>query len=207
MAIQLRRHTTAEWAAAPWSAYIPADGEPIVEMAVSGHRRWKLGDGAHTFSGLPYQGETSIDGLGEISPIVEDLLAADDQAAARGVLGAVSAGELAAAVADAVATLSVVVPNPQTGTTYTLALSDAGKAVEMNNAAANTVTVPPNSTAAFPVGTVIEIYQVGAGQTTIVAGAGVSIPYSKKKLAGQYSVASLRKRATDEWVLAGDLVA
>lgn len=94
-------------------------------------------------------------------------------------------------------------------TARTLALTDVGKAVEMDNAAANTLTVPPNSSAAFPLHTVIPVIQKGAGQTTIAAGAGVTIRSygSKLKLAGQYAQASLYKRATDEWVLAGNLVA
>src|SRR5689334_11950484 len=56
--------------------------------------------------------------------------------------------------------------NAQTGTTYTLVLGDAGKVVEMNNAASNTLTVPPNSSVAFPVNTVIEVFQLGAGATS-----------------------------------------
>jgi len=65
--------------------------------------------------------------------------------------------------------------NEQTGTTYTLALTDDGKLVEMNNASANTLTVPPNSSVAFPVGSQILVLQTGAGQTTLVAGAGVTV--------------------------------
>lgn len=90
---------------------------------------------------------------------------------------------------------------------YTLVLSDEDKAVEMNVASANNLTVPPNSSVAFPIGTIIEICQIGAGQTTVVAGGGVTIraPRSAMKLAVQYASASLRKRATDDWVLVGDL--
>lgn len=90
----------------------------------------------------------------------------------------------------------------------TLSLTDAGRAVEMNSGSGVTLTVPPNSSVAFPVGTVIpEILQLGAGQVTIAAGAGVTIRSSGGllKLTGQYSAASLRKRATNEWVLTGDL--
>lgn len=94
-------------------------------------------------------------------------------------------------------------------TARTLALTDLGQAVEMTNAAANTVTVPPNSSVAFPLNAVIPIIQMGTGQTTIAAGAGVTIrSYGNKlKLVGQYAQATLYKRATDEWVLAGGLVA
>jgi hypothetical protein len=93
--------------------------------------------------------------------------------------------------------------------TYTLVASDAGKMVTMSVASANNLTVPPNSGVAFPVNTRIDLLQLGTGQTTIVAGSGVTIysSGSKLKLTGQYSGASLWKKATDTWVLIGDLSA
>lgn len=101
---------------------------------------------------------------------------------------------------------TTVVSNTQSGTTYTAALADAGRCVEMNNSAANTFTVPPNSSVAFPVGTVIEVCQYGAGQTTIAAGAGVTIRNpSSLTTRAQFSTVTLRQRAANEWVLTGDL--
>lgn len=101
--------------------------------------------------------------------------------------------------------MTTLFSNNQTGTTYTLALTDAGLVVECNNGSAIALTVPPNSSVAFPVGTVIEVFQQGAGQVTITAGGGVTIrSRNGLKCAGQYAVASLRKRGTDEWVCAGD---
>lgn len=113
---------------------------------------------------------------------------------------------LAAALA---AKLTQIEKNNQTGTTYTLVLSDAGKVVELNNASAITLTVPTNATVAFPVGTVIELFQQGAGQVTISPAGGVTIRSkdSNNKISGQYGAASLRKRDTDEWVLSGDITA
>jgi hypothetical protein len=101
-----------------------------------------------------------------------------------------------------------VTANRQTAS-YGLVLADAGKVVEMNVGTANDLTVPLNSTQAFAVGTIIELFQYGAGQTTVVATGGVTIRSSggKLKLTGQYSAASLRKIATDEWQLTGDLSA
>lgn len=98
--------------------------------------------------------------------------------------------------------------NVQTAS-YTLALSDFGKIVELNSVSAVNLTVPPNSSVAFPVGTTVEVLQYGAGQVTLVAGSGVTLraPGSRLKTTGQYSSATLRKRATDEWVVAGDLSA
>ncbi len=96
--------------------------------------------------------------------------------------------------------------NTQTAN-YTLVLADLSKTVEMNLASANNLTVPPNSTAAFPVGSTLEVCQIGAGTTTFVQGAGVTIQSaSGLRLRVQWSSATLRKRATDEWVLAGDLM-
>lgn len=98
------------------------------------------------------------------------------------------------------------IENAQTAS-YTLALSDAGKMVTMTVGSANNLTVPPNSSVAFPVNTRIDLIQYGSGQTTVVAGAGVTIysSGSKLKLTGQYSGASLWKKATDTWVLIGDI--
>jgi hypothetical protein len=91
---------------------------------------------------------------------------------------------------------------------YSLVLADAGKIVEMNVGSANNLTVPLNSSQAFPVGTNITILQTGAGQTTIVATGGVTINGTPGlKLRAQWSSATLIKRATDTWVAIGDLTA
>jgi len=99
--------------------------------------------------------------------------------------------------------------NPQTGTSYTFALSDAGIICEFSNSSPVTVTVPPNSSVAFPVGTQIEVTQTGAGKTTLAQGSGVTITSlaSYKSIAGQYASATLYKRATDTWQLSGSLIA
>lgn len=96
--------------------------------------------------------------------------------------------------------------NTQTGTAYTLALADAGVAVEANNAAAVTLTVPPNTTAAFPIGTLIEVTQVGTGQVTVAAGTGVTLRTSSTLTTrARWSTVGLRKRGVNEWVVSGDL--
>jgi hypothetical protein len=99
-----------------------------------------------------------------------------------------------------------VQPNAQSAS-YTLVLTDAAKAIELTNAGSTTITVPPNSSVAFPVGTVIEVNRLGAGALTLGAGSGVTLlsPGSLLGLRAQYSTASIRKSATDTWVVAGDL--
>ena len=89
---------------------------------------------------------------------------------------------------------------------YVLTTAEAGAYVRMNVASANTLTVPPNASEAFAIGTVIQVRQVGAGQTTIVAGSGVTVNTGETlKLRGQHSSGALVKVATNEWDLTGDL--
>ena len=109
-----------------------------------------------------------------------------------------------------VAGLNIVL-NAQTAT-YTTVLADAFKLVTMSVASANNFQIPTNANVAYPVGTVINVIQIGAGQTTIQAvtsgtttisstGATATAP----KLRAQYSAASCIKVATDTWYVVGDI--
>lgn len=138
-----------------------------------------------------------------VKATVADLLSDDDPAG----LGEAASGTGVEASRDDHVHPATITANTQTAS-YTLAASDAGKAVEMDVASANNLTVPPNSSVAFPTGTVIEVCQIGAGQTTIVADTGVTVNTPETLvMTGQWSTVSLRKRSTDGWVLAGDVEA
>jgi hypothetical protein len=97
--------------------------------------------------------------------------------------------------------------NEQTGTSYTLVLSDDHKLIDLNNSSAITLTIPANTSVAFPIGTQILICQKGTGQVTISPGSGVTINSfeSVNKTVSQYSMAGLIKIATNTWRLFGDL--
>ena len=98
--------------------------------------------------------------------------------------------------------------NAQTGTSYTLVATDAGKVVTMTNASASTLTVPPNSAAPFSIGTEIEVIQSGAGQVTLTPGSGVTISSTPGlKVSAQHGVIRLRKVGTNTWVASGNLSA
>lgn len=89
---------------------------------------------------------------------------------------------------------------------YTAVLTDAGKLIRINSGTAKNLTIPPNSSVAFPVNSWFNLSQAGAGQVTVVAGAGVTLRSRVGlKTGGQYAVASAIKIATDEWLLSGDL--
>jgi hypothetical protein len=98
--------------------------------------------------------------------------------------------------------------NAQTGTTYTLVLTDHKKLITLTNASAITLTIPTNASVAFPIGTQIDISQNGAGKVT-VAGAGVTINSldGNKSLAGQWVGGTLIKIGTDSWILYGNTIA
>jgi len=99
--------------------------------------------------------------------------------------------------------------NAQTGTSYTTVLSDDGKLITLDNAASITLTIPPNSSVAYGIGTQINLMALDAGEVTITAGAGVTIRSdgSKLKLNAQYAVATCLKIASDTWVAVGNLKA
>lgn len=140
-------------------------------------------------------------------------IAVDDEQIRDAIGAALVAGSgVAIVVDDSGNTITVskgaVTINAQTGTSYTLVLADAPKFVTMTNAAASTLTVPPNSSVAFPVGTLIEGAQLGAGQVTLTPGAGVTINGSPGlKVAAQYGTFGLLKTATDTWLAYGRLAA
>ena len=95
--------------------------------------------------------------------------------------------------------------NAQTGTTYTLALTDNGRLVTLSNASAITVTVPTNASVAFATGAIVNLQQIGAGQVTIAGDTGVTVNGAGTKTRAQWSAASLVKTATDTWTLIGDI--
>lgn len=95
--------------------------------------------------------------------------------------------------------------NAQTGTSYTLVLSDAGKLVTADNASAVTVTVPPESSVAWVDGTAVAVAQLGAGQVTIAAGAGVTVNGVGTALTAQYAGAQLYYLGSDSWLLIGSI--
>ena len=102
--------------------------------------------------------------------------------------------------------------NAQTGTTYTFVLADNGKLVTASNASAQTYSIPTNASVAFPIGTQINLIQIGAGQvtvnavtsgtTTILSNAATA---ATPKCRNQYAALTAIKVATDAWYVIGDI--
>jgi len=116
----------------------------------------------------------------------------------QGGTGAINAADARTNLGAAPAVESI---NAQTGTSYTLALTDANGLITMANSAANTTIIPLNSTVAFAVGAWIDVQMTGAGITTIAGATGVTVNGTS---AGTVALSAnqrvrLIKTAADEW--------
>jgi hypothetical protein len=100
-------------------------------------------------------------------------------------------------------------PIIQKTASYTLtATTERDSLIEVASGSGTTITIPTNSAVAYPVGTSIDILQTSTGQVTIAGDAGVTVNATPGlKLRTQWSSATLFKRATNTWVVYGDLTA
>jgi hypothetical protein len=94
-----------------------------------------------------------------------------------------------------------------TANTKTLALTDNGYYTRCSNTTLITITIPNNSTVAFPLGSEMIFFQAGSGNVLFANAAGVTLNSKESlvNLTGQYSAATLKKIATNTWDLIGDL--
>jgi hypothetical protein len=100
-------------------------------------------------------------------------------------------------------------PSNEQTANYTLVLADKGKVLRINSDSDRIVTIPLNSSVAFPIDTEIAILRYGTGTVDIAATAGVNL-YSKnseKSISGRYGSVALKKIAENDWVLVGSLEA
>ena len=146
---------------------------------------------------LTYNADTDVSGNGWV--VDEDDMASDSAIK-------VPTQQSVKAYADTLH--KVITVNAQTGATYTLVLTDAGKTVTMANGSANTLTIPTNASVAFAAGTVIAVIQKGTGVTTITGDTGVSVngvSGGSGAINTQYNGASLLYLGSDTWIASGDI--
>jgi hypothetical protein len=202
--IQVRRGTASQWTSTNPTL---AAGEWGYESDTG---KVKIGNGSTAWNSLAYTGAGDIEGV----------------TAGTGLSGGGTSGTVTLAIDSTVATLTgsqtltnKTLTDPKINlafdaetASYTAVLANNGQVVTMDNASANTFSIPTNASVAFPIGTQINVIQIGAGQTTIQAvtsgtttiqstGATAAAP----KLRVRYSMATCIKAGTDLWYVVGDI--
>jgi hypothetical protein len=111
----------------------------------------------------------------------------------------------AGAFVGAVTPPDLTINNQTTG--YTIGVVDKNALISVTSASNLQVTVPANSTTAFPAGSQINIFRRGTGKVQIVGAGTASIVGTPGYfLRAQYSSATLIKLDNaDNWALVGDL--
>ncbi len=209
--IQIRRGTASQWTSANPTL---ASGEFGYETDTG---KFKLGDGSTAWNSLAYKAS------GTVTSITAGTGLSGGTITGSGTIAIDTATTVDVSTAQTLTNKTLTSPtlnaplinlslNAQTGTTYTFVLADNGKLVTASNASAQTYSIPTNASVAYPIGTQINIIQIGAGQVTINAvtsgtttvsstGATATAP----KLRAQYSSATCIKANTDLWYVVGDI--
>jgi hypothetical protein len=209
--IQIRRGTASQWTSANPTL---AAGEFGYESDTG---KFKIGTGSTAWTSLSYQG------AGTVTSITAGTGLSGGTITTSGTIAIDTATTVDVSTAQTLTNKTLTSPtlnaplinlslNAQTGTTYTFVLADNGKLVTASNASAQTYSIPTNASVAYPIGTQINIIQIGAGQVTINAvtsgtttvsstGATATAP----KLRAQFSSATCIKANTDLWYVVGDI--
>jgi Major tropism determinant N-terminal domain len=194
--LQFRRGTAALW----------ASQNPVLAAGEFGYEtdtnKGKIGNGTTAYNSLGY-----VIGTTAASTLTGTTLASNVLASSLTSVGTLTS---LAVTGNAVYHMSV---NAQSGTAYTLSLSDDGTVITTSNSSANTISIPTNATVPFAIGTQITVIQIGSGQTTIQAVASgtttvgsVGTSAIAPKLRVVYSSATLLKVGTDTWYVIGDII-
>jgi hypothetical protein len=227
--IQVRRGTASQWTSANPTL---AAGEWGFETDTA---KVKIGNGSTAWNSLGYQGAGDIEGVtagtglsgggtsGTVTVSINTAVTADlttaqtltnktINAASNTLTGVVTLTDTQTLTNKTLTDPKINLAFDAETASYTAVLANNGQVVTMDNASANTFSIPTNASVAFPIGTQINVLQIGAGQTTIQAvtsgtttiqstGATAAAP----KLRARYSAATCLKAGTDLWYVFGDI--
>lgn len=207
--IQIRRGTASQWTSANPTL---AAGEQGYETDTG---KMKIGNGSTAWNSLAY----AITGaVGTVTSITAGTGLSGGTITGSGTIAIDTATTVDLSTAQTLTNKTLTDPkinlafDAQTGTTYTTVLNDNGQVVTMNNASANTLSIPTNASVAYPIGTQINVLQIGAGQTTIQAVTSgtttilsTAATAAAPKIRARYGMATCIKASTDLWYVVGDI--
>jgi len=204
-AIQIRRGTAAQWTSA--NPTLTA-GEQGFETDTG---KVKIGNGSTAWNSLGYIGAGTVTSITAGTGLSGGTITTSGTIAIDATVATLTGTQTLTnkTLTDPKINLAF---NADSGSTYTAVLTDNGKVVTMDNGSGNTFRIPTNASVAFPIGTQINVLQIGAGQTTINAvtsgtttiqstGATAAAP----KLRVRYAAATCLKAGTDLWYVFGDI--
>ena len=99
----------------------------------------------------------------------------------------------------------LIVPIALTDAAKTLALSDSFGHIECDRGTAQTITIPPNSDVAFPIGTWVSCIQLGVGVVSFAEGIGVTILPATLDITAVDKTCAVYKQAINTWIIAGSV--
>jgi hypothetical protein len=227
--IQVRRGTASQWTSTNPTLAAGEWGFETDTLKV------KIGNGSTAWNSLAYQGAGDIEGVtagtglsgggtsGTVTVSIDTSVTADlttaqtltnktIDAASNTLTGVVTLTGTQTLTNKTLTDPKINLAFDAETASYTAVLANNGQVVTMDNASANTFSIPTNASVAFPIGTQINVLQIGAGQTTIQAvtsgtttiqstGATAAAP----KLRARYSAATCIKAGTDLWYVIGDI--
>jgi hypothetical protein len=203
--IQVRRGTAAQWTSANPTL---SSGEWGFETDTG---KTKIGNGSTAWTSLSYVG------AGTVTSITAGTGLSGGTITSSGTIAIDTATTVDVSTAQTLTNKTLTDPKINLAfdaetASYTAVLANNGQVVTMNNASANNFSIPTNASVAFPIGTQINVLQIGAGQTTIQAvTSGTTTIQStggtaaQPKLRTRYSSATCIKAGTDLWYVIGDL--
>jgi hypothetical protein len=203
--IQVRRGTASQWTSANPTL---ASGEWGFE---SDTNKVKIGNGSTAWNSLGYTG------AGSVTSITAGTGLSGGTITTTGTIAIDTATTVDVSTAQTLTNKTLTDPKINLAfdaetASYTAVLANNGQVVTMDNASANNFSIPTNASVAFPIGTQINVLQIGAGQTTIqaVTSGTTSIlstggTAAAPKLRARYSAATCLKAGTDLWYVFGDV--
>lgn len=108
-------------------------------------------------------------------------------------------GSISGASADFNGTVEYLLTENLKNASHTLELADRNKVVAFDTSSDETCTIPNESSVDFPIGSIVYISRVGAGDLTLTGASGVAL--TREGILANAEELYVRKRASNSWIV------